>query len=65
MNTSDQLPLHGIKEDMQQHRDSIPPEDRCVTCDGNGMISKNGGRFYTSCPKCEATGKKPTLGSSK
>jgi ssDNA-binding Zn-finger/Zn-ribbon topoisomerase 1 len=56
--TQDPHPGLGIKEVMQQQRESIPPNERCPVCDGNGMILNEALQAYGPCPSCGTTGKK-------
>jgi DnaJ-class molecular chaperone len=64
MNTSDQFHVHGMKEELERHRDSIPPAERCPKCDGSGMVLGHDGFTYEPCPQCGMTGREPKIDNS-
>jgi DnaJ-class molecular chaperone len=42
---------------MRRQRESIPPQDRCLGCDGFGMIVDSFLRTYRVCQQCKGSGR--------
>lgn len=47
----------NVEDELQKHRESIPPEERCLACDGCGMIVDSFLRTYRVCQQCNGSGR--------
>jgi len=47
----------NANEEMAKLRDSIPPKERCLACDGFGMVENRFVHSFGVCHQCGGTGR--------